>query len=347
VPSRPGQSKALLDELLASHDPVAVESAIARLAIIGRPALRQVLQRVGGADAAHQPRLLRVLERIGDPSALPSIRPLLAADVPDVAVAAVDAMSALLDARDAATATAALDAITATLLDTSRDDAVRLRAFEAISNAPDRSATYDVDVIEPLRAQLRRDASTALREAVGSDIAAAAGPADALERPADAGLEAVAAGHLPADPADLREGLATHGATTPLTVLRRLIERVRAHEATIRGEEAEVWRVLRATAHLALAARGSRLAVYDLRETLDALGDQTPVGMLSALQQVGDAPVLDVVADAWQRSVDPWFRGQLVTIFRAVVAREKITRRHAAMKKLAARLPEAFAALWG
>ncbi len=134
------------------------------------------------ADATHQPRLLRVLERIGDPSAFPSIRPLLGADVADVAVAAVDAMSALLDARDAATATAALDAITATLLDTSRDDAVRLRAFEAISNAPDRSATYDVDVIEPLRAQLRRDASAALREAVGSDTAVVASPTGAPER---------------------------------------------------------------------------------------------------------------------------------------------------------------------
>ena len=87
--------------------------------------------------------------------------------------------------------------------------------------------------------------------------------------------------------------------------------------------------------------------MYDLRETLDALGDQTPVGMLSALQQVGDAPVLDVVADAWQRTTDSWFREKLVTIFRAVAAREKITRRHAAMKKLAARQPDAFAALWG
>jgi hypothetical protein len=69
--------------------------------------------------------------------------------------------------------------------------------------------------------------------------------------------------------------------------------------------------------------------------------------MLSALQQVGDASVLDAVADAWEASTDAWFRSQLVTVFRAVVAREKMTRRHAAARKLAVRLPNAFSELWG
>ena len=74
-------------------------------------------------------------------------------------------MGALLDARDTAVAAAALDALTGTLLDTTRDDAVRLRAFEAIGNAGDRSETYDADVLEPLRAQLRtRRVRSAARE---------------------------------------------------------------------------------------------------------------------------------------------------------------------------------------
>lgn len=345
VPPRPGQSKVLLDELLAGHDPVAVESAIARLAIIGRPALRLVLQQLGETDAIHQPRLLRVLERIGDPGTLPAIRPLLAHAVPDVATAAVDAMGALLDARDAAVASAALDALTATLLDASRDDGVRLRAFEAIANAPEPSTTYDADVLEPLRAQLRRDRSAAVREAM-------AGPSEttAVETAAPSGetrLEAAAAGDLPTDPEHVRKALGTHGQDIPLTVLHRVIERVRAHEVTLRPEEAEAWRVTRAAAHLVLATRGSRLAIYDLRESLEGLGDQTPVGMLSALQQVGDASVLDAVADAWQASTNAWFKGQLVAIFRAVVEREKLTKRHAAIRKIATRSPGTFAALWG
>jgi hypothetical protein len=346
VPSRPGQSKALLDELLGSHDPVAVEAAIARLAIIGRPALRQVIQRVGQADLVHQPRLLRVLERIGDPSALATVRPLMAADSQEVAVAAVDAMGALLDARDAAMATAALDALTATLLDTSRTDGVRLRAFEALASAPDRTPTYEADVMAPLRAQLSRDASAAVRDAVGGRAPGAAPPIEIIAPSGEAQIEAMA-GDLPDDPEPLRLLLVAHGTTAPLTMLHRVIERVRAHETAMAAADAEAWRVVRATAHLALASRGSRLAVYDLREALEVLKAQTPVGMLSALQQVGDASVLDVLADAWQGSTDTWFRGQLVAIFRAVIERERITKRHAAAKKLAARLPDASAAMWG
>ena len=75
-------------------------------------------------------------------------------------------MGALLDARESATAAAALDALTATLLDTTRGDAVRLRAFETIANATDRSGTYEADVVDPLRETLRRDASAALRRAI-------------------------------------------------------------------------------------------------------------------------------------------------------------------------------------
>jgi hypothetical protein len=344
VPSRPGQSKILLDELLAGHDPVAVEAAIARLAIIGRPALRQVLQRLAEGDPTHLPCLLRVLERMGDPSSLGAIRPLLSAAAPDVAVAAVDAMGALLDAHDTSVAAAALDALTGTLLDGTRDDVVRLRAYEAIASATDRSHTYDEDVVEPLRAQLRRDASAAVRASVTSAEGTAAVPEH------DAGvrrLEAAAQGELPGDPDVLRETIATHGAAAPLALLHRVIERVRAHEATVAAEDVDAWRVVRAATHLSLASRGSRLAVYDLRESVEALGAQTPVGMLSALQQVGDASVLDAVADAWVASTDAWFRSQLVTVFRAVVAREKMTRRHAAARKLAARLPNAFSELWG
>jgi hypothetical protein len=345
VPSRPGQSKVLLDELLADHDPVAVEAAIARLAIIGRPALRQVLQRLGEADATQRPRLLRVLERIGDPGTLGAIRPLLADSDPDVATAAVDAVGALLDDRDTAVASAALDALTATLLETTRDDSVRLRALDAIATAGAGSANYDAGVLEPLRGQLRRDRSAAIRNAVSAPEDGGGTAPEALS--GDAILEAAANGELPADPDDLRQVVAAHGAAAPLTVLHRVIERVRTHESAVPAETAQAWRVVRAAIHLSLAGRGSRLAVYDLRETLGALREHTPVGMLSALQQVGDASVLEGVADAWTATTDAWFRSQLVNVFRAVVEREKITRRHAAAKKLATRAPDAFAALWG
>jgi hypothetical protein len=345
VPPRPGQSKALLDQLLAGHDSVVVEAAIARLAIAGRPALRQVLQHLENAEPAHLPRLLRVLERLADPSALPAVRPFLTHPTLDVAVAAVDAVGAVLDARDARVATAALDALTATLLDGTRDDVIRLRAWEAIANAPEPTVSYDADVLAPLRLQLRDDASPALRAAAGG------GQDDVpllLDEPSgEAQLAAAAAGTLPLDPEHLRQLLGSHGADAPLTALQRVIERVRAHESTVDQESVEAWRVVRATAHQALALRGSRLALYDIRESLAALGAQTPVGMLAALQQVGDASALDAVAEAYAATDDAWFRGQLAGVFRAIVSRDQLTRRSAAAKKLATRLPEAFAALWG
>lgn len=343
VPTRPGQSKTLLDDLLSDRDPVAVEAAIARLAIIGRPALRQVLLRVPATEVRHLPLLLRVLERIGDPAAMPTVRPLLGHAAPDVAGAAVDAMGALLDARDPAVAASALDALTDTLLDTARHALVRLRAFEAISTAGDHSATYDADVVEPLRAQLRRDASPAIRAAMAPVDST---PVEPSPLSGEAQLEAATDDALPADPEQMRHLLAEHGHAAPLTQLHRVIERVRSHESTLRDGRADAWRLIRAAAHLALANRGSRVAVYDLRETLAALGARTPVGMLSALQQVGDASVLEGVADAWTSATDTWFRDQLVIIFRDVVAREGIGRRHAAIKKIAARAPATFAALW-
>ena len=156
-----------------------------------------MVQRLAEVDATHQPRLLRVLERIGDPGTLSVIRPLLTHAEPDVAVAAVDAMGALLDARDTAVAAAALDALTGTLLDTTRDDVVRLRAFEAIGNAGDRS--------DDLR---RRRARTAARATAHGRIRSRCGravTAPRTRRPmptsltGEQRLEAAANGDLPDD----------------------------------------------------------------------------------------------------------------------------------------------------
>lgn len=345
VPPRPGQSKALLDQLLADHDPVTVEATIARLAIAGRPALRQVLQRLDEADQAHLPRLLRVLERVADPSALSAARRYLAHAAPDVATAAVDAVGALLDAPDAEAATGALDALTATLLDPTRPESVRLRAWDALANTPNPTASYDADVLAPLRLQLRRDAVQALRVAAGEGLDDV--PLVVDESSGQAQLDAAAGGALPADPESLRQLLASDGPEASLAVLHRVIERVRSHEQALGRDEAEAWRVVRATAHQVMASRGSRLALYDIRETLEGLGAHTPVGMLSALQQVGDASALDAVADAYARSDDAWFRSQLAGAFRAIVRRERLTRRQAAIRKMAARLPEVFEDLWG
>ena len=160
-------------------------------------------------------------------------------------------------------------------------------------------------------------------------------------------LEAAANGELPAEPEVLRQAIATHGAAAPLTVLHKVIERVRAREAAVAADETRG--LARGACRHASRARRAGQPPRGVRPPRDGGGagvEQTPVGMLSALQQVGDASVLDAVADAWAGSSNAWFRGQLVTIFRAVVAREKITRAARRREEAGDALPEP-SRLWG
>ena len=66
---------------------------------------------------------------------------------------------------------------------------------------------------------------------------------------------------------------------------------------------------------------------------------------------VGDQSCLEAIAGAWARADAPgrsrhdWWRRHLGDAFRAIVARERITRRHAVMKKIEKRWPEALVTL--
>ena len=116
----------------------------------------------------------------------------------------------------------------------------------------------------------------------------------------------------------------------------------------------------RAAAHRVLAARGSTVALYDLRETIER-GDEAPVEMLAALGAIGDRSCLEPIAAAYDRAGDErpgtarprhrgaadWWRSHLATVFRTVVAREKLTERHAVVKRIRARWPEAALSLLG
>jgi hypothetical protein len=97
----------------------------------------------------------------------------------------------------------------------------------------------------------------------------------------------------------------------------------------------------RAAAHVTLAQRGSRLALYDLRESLEAARGGLPVEFLMAITLIGDATCLEAIAAAHSKAKpkDAWWRRHLVEAFQAVVKREQITRRHAAMKKIEKRWP--------
>ena len=106
-------------------------------------------------------------------------------------------------------------------------------------------------------------------------------------------------------------------------------EREGAEPAAARDQ----WRLARAAAHVALGHRGSRLALYDLRESLEAAKAPLPVEFLAALSLVGDASCLEAIAAAHAQGEGRLVAPHLADAFYAIVAREKLTRRHAAMRR--------------
>jgi hypothetical protein len=157
---------------------------------------------------------------------------------------------------------------------------------------------------------------------------------------------------LPGQPQTLANALAHGAAAVTLPTLLRLIERVREREGTAPPEERQAWAMVRGRVHVELTNRGSRIALYDLRESIEAATDPLPVDFLAALSKAGDISCLEAVARAYERATvsagehDDWWRGHLADIFRTIVTREGITRRHAAVKKLDKRMKPVVDELW-
>src|SRR5690606_8146962 len=108
------------------------------------------------------------------------------------------------------------------------------------------------------------------------------------------------------------------------------------------------WMTARAAAHLALASRGSTVALYDLRETI-AGGEAVPVEMLSAIARIGDRSCLEPLAAAYAKSAasgaDAWWREHLLAAFDEVAGRQLVGRRHSAARRIRGRGPPEAAAL--
>src|SRR5207245_1063273 len=105
-----------------------------------------------------------------------------------------------------------------------------------------------------------------------------------------------------------------------------IVERVREREGAEPAARRDEWRLARASAHQALAIRGSRLALYDLRETLETAKGRLPVEFLAPLALIGDASCLEAIAAAHAAAGDTWWRQHLADAFYAIVTRERLTR---------------------
>jgi len=333
---RPSSSEktARLVEDLTGSDPVRRETAAARLAIAGERAVDRLLT----ALAADPPvdvtsAILGTLERIASARALASLLLQLSKSSDETVIAAVGALRPLLHAVDDRTSTQTLDALTTVALDDQRAEAVRAAAVEALADMDSRT-------LAPLRERLRDDPSPRIREAAGwSTDGSPANAAATVEALADDGA-------LPDEPAALKQVLDRTGGAIALSTLHDLVLRLRDRERTAaEPAAAREWATVRAAVHQILAARNSRLALFDLRETLDSATDHLPIGFIAAAERVGDASCLDAVATAWTRVTEGWLRDHLRQAFRAILTREGLTKRHAVVKRLAERHPAAIAAL--
>jgi len=335
---------ALLADLESGTD-VARETAVARLSVIGTRAVGGLLSLLASSSvAAARTGALAGLEAIGDPRAADAALACLEEDDEAVRGAAAALLRRLLESARGA---AVLDRLAAIAVDSTRPDGVRLAALEALRQVPGPA-------LELISARLRDDPSLAVRATVtGSGNAAMRPPLEALEQ--------AAAGALPDRPDSLRQWLAAAGADAPLPTLHSLVQRVRERERTSAdATRRREWMTARAIAHQVLAARGSTVALYDLRETIEG-GEEAPVEMLAALGAIGDRTCLEPIAAAYSRLAEraghqarprdtgaaDWWRDHLAAVFRTIAAREKLNERHAVAKRIRARWPGAADSLLG
>jgi hypothetical protein len=308
---------------LTGTDDVRRDAALARLTVIGTRATEYVIAAYRSApDVRSRIAALQALERIGDPRALELACEALQQGG-DVGVAAAAALEPILDVREQSRSSAALDALIEAALDPSRDRRVRVAAYDALKNIP-----------PPLLARV----AAVLDIGAGSHETTvyAAVLSDAID------------GRLPDDPRVLQQALAAGGHTAPLGDLQKLIEAIRERERTAANASLRAaWLEVRGAAHHALARRDSRVALYDLRETLESARAPLPASFLSAMRSVGDASCVEPLAAALARAPadDLWWRHQLASALRGIIRRERITKRHAAVKRALARWPAAAEAI--
>ncbi|MBI2833362.1 MAG: hypothetical protein HYX76_02925 [Acidobacteria bacterium] len=318
---------------LSSSSLIERESAIARLAIIGARAVDQLTGiAMCGAPAEVRIAGLRALEGIPDARRIEAAARAAEESHPGISAAAIAVLRAHLRSKSR-TAAIALDRLATLALDSARPEPVRIAAIEALGDVP-------TAIIAPLLAELGDDVSPAVRQRAKATGSVPETPSELTSAPL----------RLEDDPAATRALLrAAQGAS--LTELHRLLADVRAREESEpAGARRAEWRVARGMIHQALADRGSRIALYDLREALEHSRDPLPVGFLSAVAKIGDGSCLEPLAASYvvaRQEKRDWWAHHLADTFRTIATREGLTRRHAVVKRIAGRWPDTVRELLG
>ncbi|MCX6537344.1 MAG: hypothetical protein NT151_00210 [Acidobacteria bacterium] len=330
----------LFIEHLSDADPPTREAALARLSVAGVRAVPHLLDALDSTTSpVARAMVLKGLEATGDRRGIDAALGVLhsRATDPKVASAAVRLLGSHLDAAET---DRALDALSAIVLDPAYQQALRLEAFAELERMPAR-------LIAPIRKWLAADPDEAVRRRATAQGTSGATPDDRLAQ-----LDLVASGH-PTDPTALRQWVQEAAQDASLSTLHRLVEVACAREEQApSAADRDEWRAARGVIHLALATRASRVAIYDLRESLAQTALPLSEDFVSALRLVGDATCLEPIVAAIARmpidieTRDHRIHDSLVDAGRAIVEREGLTRRHAAVKKILKTWPDAGALLF-
>ena len=189
-----------------------------------------------------------------------------------------------------------LEAVAAIAVDRARDARIRVAALDALSDLPEH-------LIRPIREQ--------------------APPPESAGPSVD-------------DPIAAREWVEAHGRAATLSKLHDMVTAFREHEGAAASRDRDEWQRARGAAHRALAEQGSRLALYDLRETFATARAPLPSGFLEAITAVGDASCLEPLAHAWSATPGTEWRGQLVEAAQRILHRSRLTGRSAVVKGIRA-----------
>jgi hypothetical protein len=324
-PSRQSNIGALVARL-SDADAVARESAAARLIVIGErtgPALQALLDDTAAPSVARISALRTLAAALREAPLDSAAAAVVDADI-SLALDAIELLGeALSDATNIRASDRALEHLTRLALDTAVPERQRLAVMELLSRLP---------------ARLRQPVFEVLSADVNTTIAARARNQDSTPR---GRLEHWSDDeHLPSTPDVLADAIGMEAERTPITTLRRLVDLIRIRERGSSDMDRDAWRSARGLLHDALARRGSVIALYDLRETLEQVNQPIGAHFLSAAMTGADAACLDAIAVRWVHAGrDVWLRDQLERIFHAVVTRERLRRQSPVLAKLLARHP--------
>lgn len=338
VASRSGDIQSLIAQL---GDPRGArrDSAVARLTLLGARALPPLLASLPAAAAVARLGTLNVLASLHDSKALPAVLPLL--DDPDerVACLAAEVAASLPDPRAIGPLSRALASSRPSLRRAAASALVALHAAGV------------VEALAPLLERLLDEREEAILRGLALDAVFLLRPRqrkpilERLGEPANPELARRIARlrhPLPAEPEAENADMTAPEGPAAILRLRRLIdelgERVAAGEPAGRIAEAK------ARAHLALAALGSRIAVHDLREMLEARPCLAAAKLLEAAKLLADPTLLPCVVGLAAES--PAHFDACTAVFATVVTRGKLRRNSRALKPVKSRHQPALERLW-